>query len=70
MAKTTLKRTLKSLTSIDPKCHICGGSCWHGEDQKRTQAEALAKFGIIPNHCVNGEGGVVHCPAALGLLKN
>lgn len=61
--------TFNSLHSIDPKCHICNGSCWHGKDQKRTQSDARKKFGTIPNHCVNGENGAIKCPAALGLLK-
>lgn len=65
-----VKYNRKTLASIDPKCYVCGGRCWHGKDQARTQADAQKMFGTKPNHCVNGENGTVYCPAALGLLGN
>lgn len=50
-------------------CQICRGRHWHPDSQQQTQASAKAEFGITPNNCVNGANGVVHCPAAKGLLQ-
>ena len=55
-------------SSISPKCNVCKGECWHGDDQAATQQAVLEKFGIMPNDCINGSDGTVYCPAVNGLL--
>ena len=52
---------LKSESTI---CSQCKGKHWNPNSQKETQASVLKEFGKIANNCVNGEGGVVHCPYA------
>ncbi len=62
-------KNFKNFKSIDTKCYQCNGKCWHDGDQSATQKAAQKMFGgTMPNDCANGEGGVVHCPYALGLL--
>lgn len=48
--------------SLSRLCKKCKGSCWKGKDNAATQRAALAKFGIIPNHCVNDDNGQARCP--------
>ena len=55
--------------SISHYCEICKGKCWDPKSQKNTQENAKKEFGIVPNNCVNGSGGTIHCPAALGLIR-
>lgn len=50
-------------------CNTCNGEFWNESDNVVTQAAVKEKFGIIPNNCVNGEGGVVHCPYAIAMAK-
>ncbi|MCI8548972.1 MAG: hypothetical protein HFJ38_08875 [Bacilli bacterium] len=45
-------------------CKQCKGECWDAKSQKNTQAKAKARFGIIPNRCVNGTRGAIYCPYA------
>ena len=52
---------LKSESTI---CSQCKGKHWNPNSQKETQESVLKEFGKIANNCVNGEGGVVHCPYA------
>lgn len=58
-----------NLYSVDSHCNQCKGKCWNQNDQSKTQKAAREMFGFIPNKCVNGEGGIVHCPATKGLIK-
>lgn len=53
-----------NILTKDLFCEKCKGTCWNEKDNSRTQEDARARFGIIPNNCVNGEGGVIHCPYA------
>ena len=54
---------VKSLKSQSSACQKCNGRCWKGpENNAETQKAAMKMFGFIPNNCVNGEGGVIHCP--------
>ena len=55
-------------SSISPKCYICKGECWHEGDTASTQKAVMEKFGIMPNDCINGADGTIHCPAVNGLL--
>ena len=43
-------------------CEKCKGACWNKENNSKTQHAAYNMFGIIPNNCVNGEDGAIHCP--------
>ncbi len=52
------------LTTDDVNCDKCKGKCWDSSSNANTQTAALKMFGSIPNKCVNGENGVVHCPYA------
>lgn len=55
--------SVNSLKTVGTYCEQCKGTCWKGLDNNAaTQRAASEKFGIIPNNCVNGEGGVSHCP--------
>ena len=56
------------ISSFSVYCEKCRGRHWHKDDNLETQQSAKAEFGIIPNNCVNGNGGVVNCPYALGIL--
>lgn len=44
------------------KCDECKGKCWVPNDQRQTQENAMKRFGIIPNNCVNGSDNEIHCP--------
>ena len=55
---------VNNLKGVSVICSKCQGSCWNPESQSETQAAVMAKYGIIANDCVNGEGNVVHCPYA------
>lgn len=51
-------------TSTLPKeCFHCKGKCYVKGDQAKTQSNARAMFGKLPNPCVNAEGGIPLCPA-------
>lgn len=56
------------ICSISKECKNCRGRHWNPNSQQKTQASARAEFGYTPNKCVNGDGGIIHCPAALGLI--
>ena len=48
-------------------CEDCKGSCWVPGNNARTQQNALKRFGIIPNNCVNGSrigSKDIYCPYA------
>ena len=53
-----------NILTKDLFCEKCKGTCWNEINNSRTQSLAYNMFGIIPNNCVNGEGGVIHCPYA------
>lgn len=53
-----------NILSKDLFCEQCKGRCWDEKNNSKTQRIAYTIFGIIPNNCVNGEGGVIHCPYA------
>ncbi len=53
-----------NILTKDLYCERCKGTCWNEKDNSKTQNAAYKMFGIIPNNCVNGEGGVIHCPNA------
>ena len=52
----------QSLFTIDVHCNACKGCCWDKTSNSKTQENARKKFGIIPNNCVNGSDGIIHCP--------
>ena len=45
-------------------CNDCRGKYWDPTSQQLTQANVKKAYGIIANKCVNGEGGIMHCPYA------
>lgn len=51
----------KSLKTIELKCEQCKGECWD-KDQSKRQALVLAKFGKLPNACVDSEIDGPKCP--------
>ena len=53
---------MPNLFTKDLTCETCKEKCWVAGDNAATQANAMAMFGTTPNKCVNGKGGVIHCP--------
>lgn len=50
-----------SLKSISNNCLKCAGECWDNNSSVR-QEKALAKFGLIPNHCAPSRSTGSKCP--------
>lgn len=63
-----MDRYITSIIHIPDECKKCKGKHWDPNSQKKTQERVLEEFGIIPNPCVNGEGGVIHCPVMRGFI--
>lgn len=59
---------LKSIIAIPLACQQCNGECWVAGNQRKTQQNALNRFGHIPNNCINDSNGRTHCPAASGSM--
>ena len=62
--KAERKEMAYSLKSKSTICEECKGKHWDPNSQAKTQASVKAEYGITANKCVNGEGGIVHCPYA------
>lgn len=52
---------MANVKSTNTKCEQCKGECWDNDPAKR-QENAFAKFGIIPNNCVDSEIDGPKCP--------
>lgn len=64
----TQKVIYKENVTIQKECKKCKGQCYVVGDQAKTQANARKMFGILPNPCVDAEGGFSMCPAIRGLI--
>lgn len=56
------RKAFNYLDSVSNFCKKCKGSCWHEKDNKATQREALQRFGLVPNLCINDDNGKIRCP--------
>lgn len=54
--------TSKLFPIDDFRCKDCKGECFVKDNNSKTQQNALKRFGVIPNNCVNSNNGEIHCP--------
>lgn len=50
-----------SFESVSLNCNKCKGACWDSNSAKR-QENAIQKFGVIPNACVDSQVDGPKCP--------